>query len=1106
LILLLGVGIGLGVALFVHRGDGAPESGGDVSSAYARALAFYRNETNAKDRRARMELSPFYRAYGNNPAWLLDMALIDLAEINHPVQAEDHLLGEPTSHVLLLQSALRRLETARTQAPSDDAIAFNLARTLKRLAPNLDDPEPFLEAAKKLLKPLAERDDSDAAALIQYAELLHRYSEPDWQAAFDAYDRVVKRGKDFVPQTQFRISEWRRATCLQRLDRDKGAAEFDRLARAYDDPPNAKADALERGAYTKLRPIDPVPTPDPEAHSEDDVWRRVTERTLLPSLGTPRFFIAPDIDGDCARDAVLNSEGGLRVMRNRRNATFADMTQAAGLPLDFVCAAAAVADVNEDGLTDLVIGGPSGVRLYLNRTDPEAPSRWLFEAHEFKLDSPATALVFWDMDHDGDLDLFVGGPDHFYRGVVEETADTSIFRLVKADIGIEGTGTTDAILIDVEDDDDVDLLLARPGGNVWLENLRQMQFRSHSMPAGTHFDVGDLDGDFVEDIRVGGVAYKFVNGEFQSLGKRGPLLDLNGDGFIDAKPLEMIAYEGVVERAIASDLNRDGARDLILVTDGGLNVFLSRPFSPKAWIDVRPRGGATNAMGIGTKVRVYAGDLTIGATCRDGLVAFGIGQRTLIDCILLRWTNGVEQGVVLPNVLQCLPIEEREGEVGSCPFVYTYDGERWHFIADVQSGLPLGLPYADRKYLPTRTNETILIPGSALKPVDGKLRVDITEEFRELFYADQVVLRAIDHPRDVRPVLNEGFTVRKFPEFRVHGLRDLRPATKATDQLGRDWTEQLSQRDQRHAVVFEKLASKQYEGLAKPWSIELDFGDVPATERLLLVMDGWVEFPTASASIAASQSKTVHFQMPVLDYKAADGTWKRAHDDPGFPAGKLKSVLVDLTGKVPPGPLKLRLSSTQRLHWDSFFLSTGPDEQITLTQTPMLSAVAGFHGVGVRIEDPSGELPWRYSHDDLETFYRWDQMPRGMLSRYGDVKELLAEIDDRYPILASGDRVRLEFDGSALPPLPEGWVRDWCLTTEGWVKDADMNQAVRETVGPLPFHAMSIYPYDEAKEQHPHPDWIAEWLTRPARRLVNPEALGARLQTGAETRGGAGGS
>jgi hypothetical protein len=160
-----------------------------------------------------------------------------------------------------------------------------------------------------------------------------------------------------------------------------------------------------------------------------------------------------------------------------------------------------------------------------------------------------------------------------------------------------------------------------------------------------------------------------------------------------------------------------------------------------------------------------------------------------------------------------------------------------------------------------------------------------------------------------------------------------------------------------------------------------------------------------------------------------------------------------------------------------------------LTALPLLRAEHKYRGVGRRVDDPTGEQPWRYSHDDLLDFVPYDQMPVGMVTKYGDVRALLSEIDDKYPILAAGDVIELAFDASALPPLPEGWARDYCFTTEGWVKDADMNQAIRETVTPLPFHAMSRYPYDESKESHPHPDFVAEWLTRPTRRLVDPKAI-----------------
>ena len=1098
LVLFLGAALGAGVVTLLRTQLAPGKRQPDIQAAFARAQAYYLNETNADDRRARMELLPFSESHGQDPAWLLDMALIDLAELNHPVQAEDHILGEPRTYLQLLQSALQRLERARALAPKDEAIAFNLARTYKKLIPTADEREALIAGALALLKPLAESETSDPAALIQYAEILQTWRD-DRQAAYEAYDRVVQRGADFVPQTQFRISEFRRATCLLRLDREKGEAELKRIDEAYPDRVKPKADALERGAYTKLRPLGGIPSAKPDPRRMN--WREVTARTLIPELGDNRFLIAPDLDGDCARDIVMGGKQGLRVLHNRRNATFEDVTVRAGFPEKLIPTCAAAGDIDNDGLVDLVVGGPGGIEVFLNRTDVAALTDWKFEMLDFPQGSGARSVALWDFDHDGDLDIAIDG-FAVYRTALDETekGTTVSFKRVSLfgedDVGKTFSSATELLILDVDDDHDTDLLVIAESGNCWFDNLRELKFKRRDLPAGNGVGVFDVDQDFVEEVRIGGTVYDYADGEFRALFERAALLDLDGDGLADEDPFAGIELPGAVERAIASDLNRDGGRDLIVVTDAGLRVFMSRPERPAAWIDVRPRGGATNADGIGTKMRLFAGDLRVGATCRDGLVSLALGRRTLIDAILLRWTNGVEQGVVTPNLLQCLDVEEREGEVGSCPFVYTWDGERWHFIADVQSGVPLGLPVADGVYLNARSNETILIPGDKLRPVDGRLKVDVTEEFRELFYVDSVVLRAIDRPADVRPVLNEGFTVMSFPEFRVFGFRELTPPVRATDHKGRDWTGKLRTRDLQHAVVFDKLDAKQYEGLAHPWSIELDFGAWDGEGHLRLVMDGWVEFPTASASIAASQSATVNFQPPVIDWKQPDGTWKRIHNDPGFPAGKIKSVLVDLKNKVPAGRVVLRISSTQRLHWDSFFLATR-DEPPALSELALLVATHEFHGVGKRIEDPDGELPWRYSHDDLEEFHRWDQMPMGMLSRYGDVRKLLTKIDDRYPILASGDGIRLEFDATSLPPLPAGWVRDWCFTTEGWVKDADMNQAVRESVGPLPFHGMSKYPYDEAKESHPHPDWVEEWLTRPARRLVNPEALTGTL-AGAE--------
>ena len=91
------------------------------------------------------------------------------------------------------------------------------------------------------------------------------------------------------------------------------------------------------------------------------------------------------------------------------------------------------------------------------------------------------------------------------------------------------------------------------------------------------------------------------------------------------------------------------------------------------------------------------------------------------------------------------------------------------------------------------------------------------------------------------------------------------------------------------------------------------------------------------------------------------------------------------------------------------------------------------------------------------------------------MRELLTGIDDRYVIMNAGDEMTLHF--AAPPPPPAGWVRDFVLAGDGWIKDGDYNSSHSQTVLPYPYHARRDYDapptalQDDWVYQHHTEDW-----------------------------------
>ena len=85
---------------------------------------------------------------------------------------------------------------------------------------------------------------------------------------------------------------------------------------------------------------------------------------------------------------------------------------------------------------------------------------------------------------------------------------------------------------------------------------------------------------------------------------------------------------------------------------------------------------------------------------------------------------------------------------------------------------------------------------------------------------------------------------------------------------------------------------------------------------------------------------------------------------------------------------------------------------------------------------------------------RWRDLV-GYYTRFGDVRELLAGVEDRYVIMNAGDELRLSF--AAPPPPADGWRRDFVLIGDGLNKDGDFNTGYSKTVLPLPAHGDPSY-------------------------------------------------
>jgi Tfp pilus assembly protein PilF len=786
-----------------------------------------------------------------------------------------------------------------------------------------------------------------------------------------------------------------------------------------------------------------------------------------------------DFDNDGRLDLYVATTGRASAFRNAGGGKFRDAGRSLGLADSTRAARALFVDLDHDGDLDLFVAGPAGNRAYRNNLDGSftemTTQMGLVEGGGGSGGGGGTRdAAFGDFDGDGRTDMVVVNADGHVR--LFHNLGQGRFEDVTSTSGLGSAEHAGAVTVgDYDNDGFLDLFVTslggagpslfhnRGNGTFELDPRTGALRRMLSGVAGLDAVFFDFDNDGWLDLLVVGKAAA-PNG-------RGVFLfrDDRARGFEDVSSILPNDLRAARAAAVV-DFDQDGDLDLIVVGwDGRPRLLRNDGGNVNQYVDVRltalrQGSGKNNDFGRGATLELRARDLYQLRLVTDRVTHFGLGRRLKADVLRVRWPNGVWQTVYYPGTEE--DVLEQQLLKGSCPFLYVWDGQRFTFATDVMwnsaLGMPLGIMTREGGIMsasPHASQEYLRIPPGLLQARDGRYQLRLTEELWEAGYLDEVRLLAVDHPDSIQAYLNERFTPAGASALRLYQVARTRPPVAASDEHGNDLLPALRAQDHVYAAT---LVPARYQGMTELHDLVLDFGNLAGMDSVFLFLTGWIYPTDASINLALAQSsapQVVPVQVQVRDASGPAGQWRTVTSDLGFPAGKNKTIIADLTGKLPRRDARIRIRTNMEIYWDrAFVAATASGSPVTVTNLRLTAADLHYRGFSRMYQKGGRYGPQWYDYQDVSRDPAWAPIT-GAFTRYGDVLPLVHASDDQYVIFGPGDEIALQFDSAAAPPLPPGWTRDFVLYSDAWLKDADLNTAGGGTVEPLPFHSMSRYPY-----------------------------------------------
>src|SRR5205085_8812062 len=255
----------------------------------------------------------------------------------------------------------------------------------------------------------------------------------------------------------------------------------------------------------------------------------------------------------------------------------------------------------------------------------------------------------------------------------------------------------------------------------------------------------------------------------------------------------------------SADFTGKGRADRAFLDKDG-TLYLKRDVTPNYgnWLEIGLTGVKSLKQAVGAKIEVKAGTLYRKLTYEGLPVVVRLGSRPTVDTVRITWPNGLIKNEINQAAYRVMVYKEAPRLSGSCPMIFTWNGERFEFVTDVLGVAPLGASSGDGEYFPVDHDEYVSIPGDMLRPRAGHYEVRVTEELREVSYLDQIRLIALDHPAGTDIVTNEKFKSPPFPEFRLYGAGPRIYPARAHDQHGSDVRSSLLRRDHVYPDAFRR--------------------------------------------------------------------------------------------------------------------------------------------------------------------------------------------------------------------------------------------------------------------------------------------------------------